>query len=611
MTPPVSPRRPPALVTHPESRLVPRQPRPCLRGLSLGLLVLLFGSFLTVTAAAPARAQAYVPISGAGSTWSQNAVDQWRRNVNQYGLKVNYAGSGSSDGRNQFRNGTVDFAVSEIPYGLSDSGVVDAPPQRSSAYMPIVAGGTSFMYNLKIGGRRVTNLRLSGETIARIFTGQITRWDDPAVKADNPGLALPARRVVPVVRSDGSGTTAQFSSFLSKRYGALWDSWCGRAGRRTPCGVTSNYPVVPGSGFVAQSGSLGVSTYVGQAQSEGAITYVEYSYAINAGFPVAKVLNAKGFYVEPTASNVAVGLLKARINTDPASPSYLTSILDEVYVNPDPRAYPLSSYSYMILPTKAEGTFNTAKGKSLGDFAYYFLCEGQQQAPALGFSPLPINLVRAGLDQVRKIPGIDARAVDITKCNNPTFSPSGVNLLARNAPPPPACDQRGTTQCTTGTGGARTPTATSATSATTAGSAVAVARPDSRPAAAGPARRAADPAAAPRAAGAAAAATAGAIAAPTAVSGAAVPAAARGVTAAAPLGAGTGVAAVDPDGVAPVVADSQGQAVLAVPTSLDQSGSTATTAALALLCVALLIGLTVVPPLASRWIGRKADGGTP
>ena len=92
------------------------------------------------TASPPAHADTYVPISGAGSTWSQNAIDQWRRNVNQYGLRINYAGTGSSDGRNQFRNGTVDFGVSEIPYGLSDNGVVDSPPTRSFAYMPIVAG---------------------------------------------------------------------------------------------------------------------------------------------------------------------------------------------------------------------------------------------------------------------------------------------------------------------------------------------------------------------------------------------------------------------------------------------------------------------------------------
>lgn len=522
--------------------------------------------------AVPAVAQEYVPISGAGSTWSQNALDQWRRNVNQYGMKVNYQGTGSSDGRNQFRNGTVDFAVSEIPYGLSDGGVVDNPPSRDYAYMPIVAGGTSFMYNLKIGGKRVTNLRLSGPTLARIFTGAITRWDDPAVAADNPGLRLPARRVVPVVRSDGSGTTAQFSTWLSKRHAATWDAWCRAAGRSTPCGVTSNYPVAGGRGFVAQSGSLGVSGYVAQAQSEGAITYVEYSYALNSGFPVAKVLNDAGYYVEPKASNVAVGLLSARINTDKSSSQYLTQILDGVYASKDARSYPLSSYSYMVLPTAAEGTFNASKGKTLGDFSYYFLCEGQQQAEVLGFSPLPINLVQAGLEQVRRIPGVEARTVDIKSCRNPTFSASGENTLAKNAPQPPACDRKGATQCGTGTGGAKQTTAVA-------------------PAATG--RRTAT---APRP-GAAAPRTGGTAVAPGSAAGAVAPAPQTGV--------------VDPDtGV--VVAGGQGPAtpgepVTAIPLSLTDAATGGSAAVLMAVTALVLLLVALLPPVLSRRLRTAGD----
>jgi phosphate ABC transporter phosphate-binding protein len=406
-----------------------------------------------VAAAGAASADGYVPISGAGSTWSQNAIEQWRKNVNQYGLRVNYAGTGSSDGRNQFRNGTVDFAVSEIPYGLKDAGVVDSPPARKYAYMPIVAGGTAFMYNLRIGGRSVTSLRLSGQTITKIFTGVITSWADPQIKKENPGLLLPARRIVPVVRGDGSGTTAQFTSFMASEHQSLWDSYCRKANRPTPCGTTSIYPVLSGSGFTAQAGSLGVAGYVSQQQNEGTITYVEYSYAINAGFPVVKLLNRAGYYVQPTAQNVAVGLLKAVINEDATSPKYLTPDLTGVYRSPDARAYPLSSYSYMIVPTAAEGTFSATKGSSLGAFAYYFLCEGQQQATRLGFSPLPINLVQAGIKQVKRIPGVKVETIDIKKCNNPTFSADGTNTLARTAPFPAACDKAGPLQCGTSKSG--------------------------------------------------------------------------------------------------------------------------------------------------------------
>jgi phosphate ABC transporter phosphate-binding protein len=423
-----------------------------------------------VLAAAPASAEpGYVPVSGSGSTWSSNALDEWRRNVKQYGMQINYDPQGSSFGRAQFRAGVADFAVSEIPYGLRDGGVLDTPPPRKYAYMPIVAGGTSFMYNLKIGGKRVTQLRLSGEVLAKLFTGVITNWSDPAIKADNPGLTLPARKVVPVVRSDGSGSTAQLATWLATKYPALWDAYCKRAGRQTPCGVTSNYPLVAGSGFVAQSLSLGVAGYVRQEANEGTITYVEYSYARNSGFPVAKVLNKAGYYIEPKAQPVAVGLLRAQIEDRPNRPDYLTQKLGEVYDNPDPRAYPLSSYSYMILPTEVGGTFNKEKGRTLAAFSYYFLCEGQQSADGNGYSPLPINLVRAGLDQVRRIPGAAVQNVDIAKCNNPTFSATGRNILAESAPQPQPCDRKGPVQCGATAGGGPTQTVQPGTGTPSAG----------------------------------------------------------------------------------------------------------------------------------------------
>ena len=402
--------------------------------------------------ASPAEAASYVPITGSGSTWSANALQQWAANVRQSGITVNFSATGSSQGRKDFYNSQVDFAVSEIPYGLTDNGVVDIPPTRGYAYMPIVAGGTSFMYNLKIGTKQVRNLRLSGDTVTKIFTGQIKLWNDPAIKQDNPALTLPARKIIPVVRSDGSGTTAQFTLWMSKQYPSLWNAYCKKAGRSTPCGLTSIYPVVANSGFTAQAGSTQVAGYVAQPSSVGAITYVEYSYAQNEGFPVAKLLNKANYYVSPTAKSVAVALTKAQINKDSSSSSYLTQILDGVYNNADARTYPLSSYSYMIIPTKLEPPLTTDKGYTLGTFAYYFLCGGQQQAPKLGYSPLPINLVQAGFDQVRRIPGVNAQSINIKNCNNPTFSPDGTNTLVKTAPQPPACDKKGQTQCSdTGT----------------------------------------------------------------------------------------------------------------------------------------------------------------
>lgn len=391
---------------------------------------------------APAHAaENYVPITGSGSTWSQNALDQWRKNVaNNYGMTVNYNGTGSSAGRNDFINQTVDFAVSEIPF--QDPTEDGSPPERPTstyAYMPIVAGGTALMYNLKIGGKRVTNLRLSGEVIAKIFSGQISNWNDAAIQADNPALAMPDRPITPVYRSDGSGTSAQFTLWMSKQFGTIWTQ-----------GQRSQFPQI-NSSFKGQNGSLGVAGYVSQNYGEGAITYVEYSYAMKSGFPVAKVLNKAGYYVEPTYQSVAVALMSAQINSD------LTQNLDGVYNSGDPRTYPMSSYSYMIVPTQVNKIFTAEKGKTLSIFASYMICEGQQSAKDLGYSPLPMNLVQAGSDVIAKIPG-SAGAVDFTTCNNPTFKPGDSpsnNQLAQSAPNPPDCDKQGPTQCLGGTGGAQ------------------------------------------------------------------------------------------------------------------------------------------------------------
>ncbi|MFC7765207.1 phosphate ABC transporter substrate-binding protein PstS [Leucobacter soli] len=435
--------------------------------LGAGILV---PATVTVTATAASAAD-YVPVNGAGSTWSANAIDQWRRNVQQYGMKINYASSGSSDGRNQFKSGTVDFAVSEIPYGLTDAGVVDTPPSRGYAYMPVVAGGTAFMYNLQIGGKRVTNLRLSGPVLAKIFTGAITKWNHKDIAADNPSLSLPNRAIVPVVRSDGSGSTAQFTAWMASEQSSTWNAYCTQAGRSGKCGQTSNFPIVDGKGFVGQAGSQGVAGYVAQTANIGTITYVEYSYALKSGYPVAKVLNRSGYYVEPTASNVAVGLLGAKINTDKGSDQYLTQKLKGVYRNSDARTYPLSSYSYLIIPTSTQSGFTQSKGETLGAFSYYFLCEGQQQADALGYSPLPINLVKAGLAQVKRIPGVKTQSIDIKKCNNPTFSSDGTNTLATQAPMPDACDKKGADeQCAQGTGGATGTTNPGSSGGSTGGS---------------------------------------------------------------------------------------------------------------------------------------------
>jgi phosphate ABC transporter phosphate-binding protein len=410
------------------------------------------------------------PITGAGSTWAYNAIHAWDANMAQFQVQVNYQPNGSSSGRTFFASGQSDFAASEIPYGVVDGANTDSPPNRGFAYIPDVAGGTTFMYNLQINGARVTNLRLSGSTVAGIFTNKITFWDDPAIKADNPQLALPHLQITPVVRSDGSGATADFTQWMLATDPSAWQAYCAAVGRN-PCTQTSTYPPQGGTAQIAQSGDPGVATYVAQASSNGAIGYVEYSWALQEGFPVAKLLNAAGYYTLPSPGHVAVSLLQDKVDTtDTSNPAkYLTQDLSGVYSNPDPRNYELSAYSYLILPTDTSNGMTNTKGFTIGLYGSYLLCTGQSQVDVLGYSALPINLVQAGFAQLQKVPGSTVptqSAAQIASCNNPTFSTDGTNTLANNDPQPLACDKQGSTQCAEGVA---EPTETGVSQTVTAG----------------------------------------------------------------------------------------------------------------------------------------------
>lgn len=428
----------------------------------------------TLLPAAPgAFAATYVPISGAGSTWSANAFNDWDSGVQQYGIRVDYSGGGSTVGRNDFKDGTVTFGASDIPYGLAQGTTLDPAPTRGYAYLPDTAGGTVFMYNLKIGSTRVTNLRLSGKVMTGIFTGRITSWNNPAIQADNPGLRMPNIPVIPVVRSDGSGSSYLLTQWMLATDSPDYNAYCNNAAIDFhPCTASSNYPVLPPgqSRMIAQNGDLGVAGYVSQQQNDGAIGYVQYSYALDAGFPVALLLNHDGYYTAPTAGNVAVSLLDAKVRgctlttCHPSSdPLYLTQDLSGVYSDRDPRTYELSGYSYMIIPTDTSSkNFTTQQGLTLGTFGSYMLCQGQQPLDQIGYSPLPINLAEAGFQQLQRVPGNQVpttTTAQIKGCHNPTFSASGANLLAQTDPLPPACDRQGPTQCTAATGGAKASTA--------------------------------------------------------------------------------------------------------------------------------------------------------
>jgi len=379
----------------------------------LRVAALLFVTVAIGVIAKPASGQSKPIVTGGGSTWVQIAIDQWRADVSRYGLRINYQGVGSSSGRQLFIQGNVDFAATEIPFEGQELDAVRAAG-RQFAYLPDVAGGTSFMYNLQSGGQPITTLHLSHRTVTGIFTGELRNWNDPLIKADNPGLNLPDEPIKPVVRSDGSGTSAQFSAYMSATEHDRWCNFMKAQGFSDCPDHTSDYPQFGGS--VAQSGSDGVANYVnGTSTGDGAITYVETGYALQRGRPVAFMQNASGNYVLPTSNNVTVALRAATLYADK------TQNLSAVYTNSDPVAYPVSSYSYMVVPTSG---LDPAKGDVLGQFMLYFACDGQRKADQLGYAPLPRNLVQVVFDAERQVPGAPAPP-DISQCNNPTITGGG------------------------------------------------------------------------------------------------------------------------------------------------------------------------------------------
>jgi ABC-type phosphate transport system substrate-binding protein len=448
------------------------RPLAAARVLGAAAVLVLCGGPLMAASAVSTSAQAAPPstaqIDGSGSTWAENAVNQWISDVTAQGLQVVFDPTGSAQGRTDFRNETTDFGVSDIgfqgfdPSNGSNDSACQNPPNgdcRAYAYLPIVAGGTSFPYQVRVGGKLVENLRLSGETIAKIFTNQITNWDDPEIASDNNGLKLPSLPIIPVVDSQGSGASYQFTEYLSREDASIWGPYNG-----------SNSPTEywPQNGHhIAEAGSDGIINFITSAAGNGAIGYDEYSYArgqtcagCTTGWPVALLENNAGYFTAPTEYNVAVALTKAQINMDKSSANYLLQNLDNVYTDPDKRAYAMSSYSYMIIPTASNdsrlgsGKAGAPKRQTLADYIDWSICGGQAEIGPIGYSPLPVNLAQASFEQMDKLHTADS-FVQIsnlnvaTQCHNPTFfagHPDG-NLLAQIAPQPPSCDKAGAGPC--------------------------------------------------------------------------------------------------------------------------------------------------------------------
>jgi phosphate transport system substrate-binding protein len=381
--------------------------------LGIGVLLALASAGAAVPASAPAAAGSYPTVLGAGSTWVQIALDQWRADIARQGFSINYQPVGSSAGRQFYITGQVDFAASEIPFQPDEIPSLQAE-HKLYQYLPDVAGGTSLMYNLHTpNGQRINTLRLDADAAGKIFTGVITSWHDPEIAALNPGLQINETTIIPVVRSDGSGTSAQFSLYLQNQAPSVWGAFVARYGCPAPCSI---WP--PFSGSTQQNGSDGVANFVADDQiGQGSIGYVEAGFAYARGFPVGLLHNRSGNYTQPTSNNVATALRHATLYAD------LTQNLTGVYNAPETNAYPMSSYSYLITPTS---NISPAKGFVLGTWLIYIACAGQREAPLLGYSPLPPNLVQDVFTQEQKIAGAPKPPpITPSTCPNPTVTNPG------------------------------------------------------------------------------------------------------------------------------------------------------------------------------------------
>lgn len=317
-------------------------------------------------------AGAQTALTGAGATFPNPIYSKWfDAYAKASGVKINYQAIGSGGGIRQYTEGTVDFGASDGP--MTDEQI--AAVQGKVLHVPTVMGAVVLTYNLpSIGAAR---LRFDGPTIADIYLGRVSRWNDPRLMKLNPGVKLPAADIIVAHRSDGSGTTYIFTDYLSK----VSPEWSSKVGTNT----SVNWPVGLGG-----KGNDGVTQQV--KQTEGAIGYVELIYALANNLPAAPVQNEAGEFVEPSLASTTAAAASAKFekNTD-----FRVSITNA----PGAAAYPISSFTWLLIrPDMADAAKAGAVKKFL---AWMISPAAQQMATDLKYAPLPravVALVRTRLN---------------------------------------------------------------------------------------------------------------------------------------------------------------------------------------------------------------------
>ena len=301
-------------------------------------------------------------ITGAGSTFVYPVLSAWAADYQkQSGTGINYQSIGSGGGISQVEAGTVDFGATDQPLAS------DELAKNNLVQFPVVIGGIVAVVN--IPGLNAGQLKLTGPVLADIFAGKVKTWNDPVITKLNPGLALPGANIAVVHRSDGSGTTFNFTHYLSQ-VSPAWKSATGE-------GKTVNWP-----GGVGGKGNEGVATYVKQIPNS--IGYVEYAYVVQNHMIFAQLQNAAGAFVSPSAATFS----NAAETADWKNARDFNLVMTDAA---GPNAYPITATTFILMPKQPK---DKAKSDATLAFFKYALEHGQDQANKLDYVPLPSALVQ-------------------------------------------------------------------------------------------------------------------------------------------------------------------------------------------------------------------------
>ena len=310
-------------------------------------------------------------LNGSGSTFQlsfQQAAIQAFKSV-QSGLTVNYGGGGSGKGRTDLASGTVNFAGSDSTIPSKEASNFTG---KTVLYFPVVIGPITMSYNLS----GVSNLKLTATDIAGIFDGKIKTWNDPALKADNSGVSLPSTPITIAVRSDSSGTTANFSDFLVEAAGSAWT---------LGTSSTIKWPSTARAG----NGNGGVAQIV--KSTPGAIGYVDYADAKASGLTFASVKNKDGSFIAPSTASATAAAQNTTVKPD---------LTFSCIWAPGAQSYPITYQSWDLV-VQAQSSTSTAA--NLKAYIGYLLGAGQQLLPTLNYAPLPSNIQQMAQAQLSKI----------------------------------------------------------------------------------------------------------------------------------------------------------------------------------------------------------------